>query len=141
MIDLNYTLLIQIINFLVLIFVLNLLLYKPILKIMGRRQETISASEEEVKNLNETIEARMAEYEAKIRDAKVSAMGQRNEILQQGTAVGKEMMDGAKKEIAGMMDDFQQKLNAEMEKAKSILHNQSKLISKEIAEKVLGRSI
>jgi F-type H+-transporting ATPase subunit b len=108
---------------------------------MGRRQETISASEEEVKNLNETIEARMAEYEAKIRDAKVSAMGQRNEILQQGTAVGKEMMDGAKKEIAGMMDDFQQKLNAEMEKAKSILHNQSKLISKEIAEKVLGRSI
>jgi F-type H+-transporting ATPase subunit b len=141
MVDLNYTLLIQIINFLVLIFVLNLLLYKPILKIMGRRQETISASEEEVKNLNETIEARMAEYEAKIRDAKVSAMGQRNEILQQGTAVGKEMMDGAKKEIAGMMDDFQQKLNAEMEKAKSILHNQSKLISKEIAEKVLGRSI
>jgi len=141
MVDLNYTLLIQIINFLVLIFVLNLLLYKPILKIMGRRQETISASEEEVKNLNETIEARMAEYEAKIRDAKVSAMGQRNEILQQGTAVGKEMMDGAKKEIAGMMDDFQQKLNAEMEKAKSILHNQSRLISKEIAEKVLGRSI
>ena len=141
MVDLNYTLLIQIINFLVLIFVLNLLLYKPILKIMGRRQETISASEEEVKNLNETIEARMAEYEAKIRDAKVNAMGQRNEILQQGTAVGKEMMDGAKKEIAGMMDDFQQKLNAEMEKAKSILHNQSKLISKEIAEKVLGRSI
>jgi len=141
MIDLNYTLLIQIINFLVLIFVLNLLLYKPILKIMGRRQETVSASEEEVKNLNETIEARMAEYEAKIRDAKVNAMGQRNEILQQGTAVGKEMMDGAKKEIAGMMDDFQQKLNAEMEKAKSILHNQSRLISKEIAEKVLGRSI
>lgn len=141
MVSIDFTFIIQMINFLALIFILNFLLYKPLLKILGQRQEQMTASEEEVKNLNLTIEKRMAEYEAKIQKAKIEAMGQRNEIVQEGAAKGKEIIDAAKKEIAGMIDQFQQKLGAEMDQARSILHNQSRKISMEIAEKVLGRSI
>lgn len=141
MVSIDYTFIIQMIDFLVLIFILNFLLYKPLLKILGKRQEQITASEEDVKNLNLTIEKRMAEYEAKIQKAKIEAMGQRNEILQEGAAKGKEIIDAARKDIAGMIEQFQQKLGAEMDQARGILHNQSRKISMEIAEKVLGRSI
>jgi len=141
MVEINYTFLIQIVNFLLMIFILNLLLYKPILKILDKRQEQISGSEEEIKNLNLTIEKRMAEYEAKIQQAKIDAMGQRNEILQEGAAIGKKIMDDAKADIMTLAEQFQQKLQAEMDQARNVLHSSSRNISMEIAEKVLGRSI
>ena len=141
MVDINSTVFIQIINFLVLIFVMNQLLYKPILKILDKRREKIAAAENEVKNLNQTIENKMSEYEGKIQQAKLEAMGERNEILQEGAVAGKEILDGAKKDISTMMDEFQQKLNGEVEDAKRLLHDQSGKISIEIAEKVLGRNV
>ncbi len=53
MIDLNYTMLIQMVNFLVLIFILNLLLYKPITKIIDERNKKIEDSKSEVESLDE----------------------------------------------------------------------------------------
>ncbi len=141
MVDLNVTMIYQAINFLALIFILNVLLYKPILKVMDRRSEKIQKSEDEVKDLNLTIEKKVAEYEATIQKAKMEAMGQRNEILQEGAKASKEILDAARSEITGMMDAFQEKMNAEMEKARQVLYTQSKGISMEIAEKVLGRSL
>ena len=118
-----------------------MLLYKPILRILDRRREKIAKAEEEVKGLNRTIEQKMAEYEEKIRLAKLEAMGQRNEIQQQGAQVAKELTDQARDEISAMVEQFQRNLAVEMEQARGILNNQSRTISMEIAEKVLGRSI
>ena len=140
-VKIDYTVLIQILNFLILMFVLNQLLFKPVLNVLDKRRERITSAENEMKNLNFTIETKMAEYEAKIQKAKLDANLQRNEILQEGVAVGKEIIDGAKKEISNMIDQFQNKLSAEVEDAKRILHMQSGKISIEIAEKVLGRSV
>jgi F0F1-type ATP synthase membrane subunit b/b' len=40
-----------------------------------------------------------------------------------------------------MMDDFQIRLTQEVDGARTVLRSQSERISKEIAEKVLGRSV
>ncbi len=45
MLEINNTLIIQIANFLVLLFLLNIILYKPIRKILGQRQEEMRTSE------------------------------------------------------------------------------------------------
>jgi F-type H+-transporting ATPase subunit b len=49
----DYTLLIQMVLFLILIFVLNILLYKPILAIIERRKKQLEESENEIKLFNE----------------------------------------------------------------------------------------
>jgi F-type H+-transporting ATPase subunit b len=141
MVDINSTLFIQIINFLALIFILNQLLYKPILQIMGRRKGIFDSTEAEIKRLQDTIDQKMAEYEAKIAQAKGEAMAQRGEIQKEGAEKGKEILDGARAEIQKMMDDFQIRLTQEVDGARTVLRSQSERISKEIAEKVLGRSV
>jgi len=141
MVSLDYTLFIQILNFLALIFILNVLLYKPILKMLDSRRERIAKADEEVKGLNDLIEKKLAEYENQIQAAKLEAMDKRNEIVQQGTAAAQEIIDAAKNEIAGMMDNFQARLAGEIDAARKVLNSQTKQISREIAEKVLGRSI
>lgn len=141
MVDIDYTLFIQLVLFLLLIWILNQVLYKPLLRIMDRRKEILDKAQEEVKTVQETIDGRVAEYEEKIRSAKMEAMGQKGDLAKEGSEAAKAITDKAKGEIAGMMGEFQAKLEKELASARELLRSQSLRISSEIAEKVLGRSI
>jgi F-type H+-transporting ATPase subunit b len=141
MIDFNYTFFYQIANFILLIIILNFILYKPLLKILDARNEKLAASDQEVKDLNAAIEKKVAEYEEKIRQAKMEAMNQRNEIQKDGSDQAKQIIDATRAELAKIMEEFQGKLDQEISQAKLVLKNQSAGISSEIAEKVLGRSL
>lgn len=141
MVEIDYTVFIQLVLFLLLIWILNQVLYKPLLQIMDRRKGVLDKAQEEVKTVQETIDRRVAAYEEKIRSAKMEAMGQKGDLAKEGADAAKVITDKAKGEIAGLMGDFQAKLEKELASARDLLRNQSRVISLEIAEKVLGRSI
>jgi F-type H+-transporting ATPase subunit b len=141
MVEIDYTVFIQLVLFLLLIWILNQVLYKPLLQIMDRRKGVLDKAQEEVKTVQETIDRRVAAYEEKIRSAKMEAMGQKGDLAKEGAEAAKVITDKAKGEIAGLMGDFQAKLEKELASARDLLRNQSRVISLEIAEKVLGRSI
>ncbi len=141
MVNLDYTILIQMFNFLFLIFLLNIFLYKSILKIMDKRDQQLQDSDEEVKKLNQTIEQKMAEYEEQVRQARLEAIGQKNEIEQAGSEVGGKIIEEAKGKISQMIQELHGEIEKEMDKARDFLRKQSRNTSIEIAEKVLGRSI
>lgn len=141
MVSLDYTILVQMVNFIILIFILNALLYKPILGIIGKRKQKMDESDSEIKRMNQTVEQKMAEYEEKVRLAKVDAMEQKNAIVKEGSDVAKGIIDAVRGEIPAMMEQFHAKMEKEVEEARAILHSQSQKISLDIAEKVLGRSI
>ena len=141
MVSLNYTVFFQIINFVALIFILNALLYKPILSIIEKRKNQLQASEDEIKGLRETVDEKMAAYEEKLRQAKSQALEQKNEILKAGAETAKGFIESAREEIPRIMGEFNEKLGKELDDARRILTGQSQRISIEIAEKVLGRSV
>jgi F-type H+-transporting ATPase subunit b len=129
------------INFLVLILILNKLLYKPILGIIDRRKKIMEDSDTEVKGLQETAARKMAEYEERLRQAKLAAVDQRNEIVKAGSEQAKKIIDAVRKEIPGILAEFHGKMDREIEGANRILRENSRKLSLEIAEKVMGRSI
>ena len=141
MISIDYTLWIQMANFIVLMIILNLLLYKPVLGIIDRRKKKLEDTEEEIRRLNQSVEDRMAEYEEKLRLAKIQALEKRQEIMKEGSEQAKKFIEAAKGEIPAMMEKFQADMNKEVNEARRILTDQSKKISVEIAEKLLGRSL
>lgn len=141
MISLDYTLFIQMVNFLALMFILHQLLYKPVLGIIDKRKKQLKDTEDEIKRLELIIEERMAAYEEKLRMAKLDALEKKNEIIKEGTNEAKRILEAAKAEIPVMMEQFHEELNREISEAKTILIGQSRKISVDIAEKLLGRSI
>ena len=141
MVSLDYSLGIQIINFLLLIFILNILLFKPILGMIDKRKKQFEDSEAEVRRLQETVERKMADYEEKLRQAKAAAVEQKNEIIRQGAEEAKAAIDAVREQIPGMMEEFQARMDAEIGAARTILAERSTQLSIEIAEKVLGRSL
>ena len=137
----DYTMLIQMVIFLALVFVLNILLYKPILSIIDRRKKQLEESESEIKLFNESVEKRVVEYEEKLKQAKVKATEAKKEIIQEGANQAKNIVDVVRNEIPVMARDFQQKMDKEVEKAKLILDSHSRELSVQIAQKVLGRPV
>jgi F-type H+-transporting ATPase subunit b len=141
LVSLDYSLGIQIVNFLLLIFILNVLLYKPILGMIDKRKKHFEDSDAEIKRLKETVEQKMAAYEEKLRQAKTVAVEQKNEIVRQGADEAKAIVDAVRAEIPGMMEQFQARMDGEIGAAKKILTDHSQQLSVQIAEKVLGRSL
>jgi F-type H+-transporting ATPase subunit b len=137
----DITLLYQMAIFVILIFVLNVLLYKPILSIIDRRKKQLDESENEIKLFNESVEKRVAEYEDKLKQAKAKATEQKKEIIQEGANQAKNIIDVVRNEIPAIAREFQQKMDKEVEKAKLILDGHSKELSSQIAQKILGRPV
>ncbi|MBA4397516.1 MAG: hypothetical protein C0394_09065 [Syntrophus sp. (in: bacteria)] len=141
MVSLDYTILIQMANFIVLIFILKKLLYAPILGAVNERKERMDESDAEVRRLKQEVEQKFSEYEERVRLAKLDALEQRNAIVKEGADLAKSMIEAVRGEIPALMEQFNTRITREVDAARAILGSQSRKISLEIAEKVLGRSI
>jgi F-type H+-transporting ATPase subunit b len=137
----DLTLLVQMGIFICLIFLLNILLYKPILSVIERRKKQLEESENEIKLFNESVEKRVAEYEEKLKQAKIKGSELKKEIIQEGANQAKNIIDVVRNEIPVLAREFQQKMDEEVQKAKLVLDGRSKELSLQIAQKVLGRQV
>jgi F-type H+-transporting ATPase subunit b len=137
----DYTLLIQMGLFVLLIFILNIVLYKPILSIIDRRKKQLEETENEIKLFNESVEKRVAEYEEKLKQAKIKASELKKEIIQEGANQAKNIIDTVRNEIPIIAREYQQKMDQEVEKAKAVLEGYYKDLSLQIAHKILGRPV
>ncbi|MCE5211067.1 MAG: ATP synthase F0 subunit B [Deltaproteobacteria bacterium] len=137
----DYTLLVQGVLFLALVFLLNILLYKPILSIIDRRKKQLEESENEIKLFDESAEKKVAEYEEKLKLAKLKASEAKKEVIQEGANQAKNIIDAVRNEIPVIAREFQQKMDKEVEKAKAVLDGSSRQLSVDIAQKILGRSV
>jgi len=122
-----YQLLFQIINFGILIFVLNKFLYDPIVKIIDQRnkkiQDGIKAAEE---NLEE--KAKLDEFKKKIQlKAEKEATEILNKARKQATDQSKQMIAASKKETQALVqkefDNLKEKLKDEEAKMKNRIGN------------------
>jgi F-type H+-transporting ATPase subunit b len=141
MLKIDYTLFIQIANFLVLLFILNMILYRPIRKILGQRNAEISSFETTIEDFQNRSHKDAKELEENMRGArnqgykekenlKNVGLEEEKKMVQEAISLGDERVGKAKEEIQRDAGDARQSLENEIE-----------LFSQELAEKILGRSI
>jgi len=137
----DFTLFVQMAIFLALIFILNNLLFKPILSIIDRRKKQLNELENEIKLFKESVDKKAAEYDEKLTNAKAKGSDLKKEIVAEGAKQAKSIVDAVRNEIQLMAQEAQKKMDTEMQAARNILTGQSRQLSLEIAEKVLGRKV
>jgi F-type H+-transporting ATPase subunit b len=140
-IQVDYSLLLQIINFVSLIFILNFLLYKPILAVTDKRRRRLEESEEEINRINRSVSDKMAAYEEKVRSTRIEALERNKERIKEGSEQAKSIVAEVNREISLITEEFQGKIQREVHVAREFLTNQSRSLSVEIAERMLGRRI
>ena len=140
-INIDITFIIQIINFLVLMLVLNAVLYKPVRKLLADRAAEIAGGHENAAKLDGEVEEKMAQYEARLRDAKIKATEERGVLKRDAQAQEAEILDAARKEAGESLNALKVKMGKEAAVAREYLKDQTRMLSLEICEKVLGRRL
>jgi F-type H+-transporting ATPase subunit b len=141
MISIDIAFVIQTVNFLLLMFILNIFLYKPVRKILADRESEIAASKEKTAAVDMEVREKMALYEAKLRAVKAKANEEKNMLIKEARDEESGIIEKARFESANALIVIQNRVADEAESAKSYLKEQAQALSLEICEKVLGRSL
>ena len=127
--------------FLILVFVLNRLLFRPIGRVLDERQTLTEGATNEARAARREYDARLAEYEATIRQARAESY-KRSE--QQRAAVVEErrhLIDEAKQHANGQIERAKQEIEQQVVLARTALESESRQIAERISRTVLGRTV
>jgi F-type H+-transporting ATPase subunit b len=138
MISLDSSILAAILIFLVLVFVLNKLLFKPLLTIQAERESRSSGLIARSRKELESEQDLFRKYEETIRGAR--AEGFRHLDQRRGAALKKraEALDAARKAGERMTQESRESIRAEVQVAKTQMASEAREIARGIAATILG---
>ncbi len=141
MIELNLSFIIQLINFGVLVLVLNVFLYKPIRKVLADRRQVIDSAREKTESVDAEVQIKMAQYEARLQAAKTEAGARRAEALKLAQSEEAVVLEKARAQAADSLASIRGRVAREAGEARELLKKQAEALSGDICEKILGRSL
>jgi F-type H+-transporting ATPase subunit b len=135
------TLWIQIVNFLLLLFLMNIVLYKPIRNMLARRSEETSALDGTIADYqNRSVENEKGIEEGLVRIRK-EGNKEKEHLKGQGIEAEKEVLQKAFASAETRVDEAKKEIDDRMIEVQKALEQQVAGFSEELAEKILGRSI
>lgn len=141
MIELNFTFFIQLINFFLLMFILNKLLYKPVLKILAERDERVAGGKEQAKKLVEEGEQIFSTYNQKLHAAKLDAIAVKNATRNEAVNQANAIIDEARKKAEDIVAGVQKEMTEEIARVKKELEPELGIMASTIAQQILGRKV
>ena len=141
MIDIDWTLFVQIANFLLLVFLLNMVLFRPIRGTLKERQNLISGMQSDISSMTETEQEVRQDIQSELLSARKSGINKRDMIKQEGSAVEAGLMEKAKAEVDDEMERMTNKIKADVAAARDALKPQAESFALDLAAKILGREM
>lgn len=141
MITTDITLFIQIVNMIVLMFLLNGILYKPIKAILKKRSEKLLGMQEEISTFEKNAALRQEEVDAKMAKASGKAKAALDSARAEAQAVGDEKLAAIKAEAEAVKDEKLAELKTHIESARTSLQSNLEGFATDMASKILGRSL
>jgi len=135
------SLLIQIANFVFAIWVLNLLLYKPIRKILSQRKEKVDGLEHSIESATRDAEEKDEAFAAGIKKARSKGIDQKNALMQEATDEEKSILAGINRKAQEELEQVHDQIKQEAEVARDSLQKEIDSFADQISEKILGRAV
>jgi F-type H+-transporting ATPase subunit b len=139
MININATLFLQIIHFLILLFILNRILIRPIMKVVEKRRVHIDDEEKLLNNLEEETRELMDKCASIERDARKKALEESSLLKKEANDTVEEFYEAAKNEISGIIDQADKEIDIKIDEARKTLEDFATDLAGELTEKVIGR--
>ena len=141
MIEINSTIFWQFANFLALLFVLNVVLYRPLRNTIQKRAETIDGARERAKKLEIDIQEKMARYQEQLEEAKREAGKERAEMRAEASRKESEILGEAREKTADYVQNIRNQVSADAKEAGKKLEDDARSMAGMVATKVLGRKL
>jgi F-type H+-transporting ATPase subunit b len=141
MISVDYTLFIQMANFIFLILVLNVILYKPIRNILIERKKKIQGYKEGIEGVQQQAAESEQTFQTKIGEARTRGFQEKEALKQTGQEEEKRLVDEINQQARAELEAVRAQIAKDAEAARRGLEKEVKAFSAAIAEKILGRAV
>ncbi len=140
MVDINWTVIPQIANFLILIFILNIVCYKPIRKILLERKAKIDGLQQDIESSVQDADEKDHSFGQGIKEARTKGQKEKEALMQvaleEEKAIVAKINDQARQDLA----EVKAKIAKDTEAVKSALEKEVDTFADAIAQKILGRA-
>lgn len=136
-VGLDYTLFIQILQFFIIVFLVNIFIVKPLYSTMIRRNDKVAYLLERAKAAGEAVEAKKTEYEAKLAAVRQEIYEYQNTLRADAARKAADIIERAKSAAAGDIDKAVKDIEREITRARDKLKNDLKALSEQIVLAVL----
>ncbi|MGN0197171.1 MAG: ATP synthase F0 subunit B [Candidatus Gastranaerophilaceae bacterium] len=135
--EFNATFLVSAISFIVFVFIMNTVLYRPVIRIMEERQAFLDKNEKDTEDANRQAEEFATKKEAELAKARAEAKSIVDNSTEKFKAENKAALDKYSSEQKQLTEDKKSELYNEMTSAKETLKQSSDDISRMITDKIL----
>lgn len=141
LISIDKSLIVQIVNFLILLFILQRLLYKPFLAKMEERTAAIKAALEQAQAAKTEAARQLEENEARLRAAYTEAAAIREQALHEAAEESRKHIAAAQAQARKLVDDTKAQLDGEIRRAREELRREVSDLALAAAEKLVRRTL
>lgn len=138
MLEINKWFFVQLANFLLLLLVLNIILFKPILRLFQERKDSTTGFLEKAKELDREKDEVLAGIEAKLNEARGGAREVFERLSKEAIGIQKKSIEAAQGEAAEMNRKAKAEIGSAAEKARAALKADIEKFSNQIVRKLVG---
>jgi len=137
MLELNKWFFVQLANFLLLLILLNIILFKPLISLFKERDRGINGALNDAKSMGQEKDGVITRIDSKMSEGRAKAKAVFEGLSNEGMEAQKQALDSARNEATTLNKKAKDELGAAMEKARMSLKSDVENFSKQIVEKLV----
>jgi F-type H+-transporting ATPase subunit b len=141
MIQIDWTLGAQLVTFLVLVFLLNMVLFRPIREALKKRQARMDAQEADINLMETQGQGLNSETMEKLAAARREGVTARESLKQEGSGAEAALLEEIKREVDLEWSQVEQQIKEDVARARKTLQTQTQSFAQLLVSKILGREL
>ncbi|MGD9301016.1 MAG: hypothetical protein PVI13_05540 [Desulfobacterales bacterium] len=139
LISINETLIVQVIGFLIFLFVMNRIMFRPLRNVMSDRDIHIERIKRDILQAQKEVESFANQIQDEDTAARKEAFELKDDLEAAGNLQAKEIYESVKKEIVADSKKAQQEIAERISQERQSLEKESEALALNIIEKILDR--
>jgi F-type H+-transporting ATPase subunit b len=141
MVSIDESVFFQIANFLLLIWVLNIVLYRPIRNMLIQRRDKVNGLEEGIQTVSMDAREKGDAFDVGIKEARTKGLKEKEKFLQEASAAEKEIIREINEKAQADLAEVRQKISKDAKEVMATLQKEVDVFANSIGQKVLGRAV
>jgi F-type H+-transporting ATPase subunit b len=133
--------LIQIANFILILWALNMILYRPIRSILKQRKEKVEGLESTIATYHRNIQEKDEAFAAGLKAARTKGLKEKDALMQAAAEEEKKIIDRINSQTQTELSQTREKIASDVEVVKASLQKKIDEFAKDISQKILGRAV
>jgi len=140
-VDLDVTVVAQIVLFLILLAILKPLLFDPMLKLFEEREKRIDGAKLQARKMDEASAGALTKYESEMHKARAAGNEEREKFRAEGVKAENEILARVRDSTAKSLENGRAQLRTDVEQVRKALRAESTTLARQLASRVLGHEV